>query len=65
MLGMLSLLAILAGGIAACGGGGSYGGGGGTTTTTHPGTTPGDYTVTITGTSGSTTATCSIALTVN
>ncbi|MGA9670577.1 MAG: TIGR03118 family protein, partial [Terracidiphilus sp.] len=62
MLGMLMLLAALAGGMLACGagGGGSKGGGG------HgsPGTTAGIYTVTVTGTSGATAATGTLTLTV-
>jgi hypothetical protein len=51
MLGMMALLVTLAGGMLACGGGGGGGGGG------NPGTTAGSYTVTVTGTSGATTAT--------
>jgi len=54
-LGLLVFLAILAGGLLACGGGGG---------TNNPGTTPGAYTVTVTGTSGSTTATGAVTLTV-
>jgi hypothetical protein len=52
MLGMLALLATLIGigGLLACGGSGAVGVG-------NSGTTPGTYTVTVTGTSGSTTAT--------
>jgi N-acetylneuraminic acid mutarotase len=61
MLGMLVLLFTFAGGMAACGGGGGSGGGGGGTIA---GTTAGSYTVTITATSGSTTATGTVALTV-
>lgn len=66
-LAMMALLVVIASGIAiGCGGGGSSGGssnnGGGTTTT---GTTPGTYTVTVTGTSGSTTAATTFTLTVN
>jgi subtilase family serine protease len=55
MLGAVALLCLLAGGAIACGGGGGGGGGGGTTTI--PGTTAGTYSVTITGTSGTTTVT--------
>ena len=51
-------LALLAS-TAACGGGGSSGGGRG-----NPGTTPGAYTVTVTGTSGSTNAKGTVTLTV-
>jgi subtilase family serine protease len=60
LLGMLFLLVVLAGGVASCGGGGGSPGGGGVT----PGTTPGQYTITITGTSGTTTANATITLTV-
>ncbi|MDR3738507.1 MAG: FG-GAP-like repeat-containing protein [Terracidiphilus sp.] len=62
MLGMLALLVTLTGGVLSCGGGSSNGGGGGSTGI--PGTTPGAYTVTVTGTSGSTAAICTVALTV-
>jgi hypothetical protein len=54
-LGLLVFLAILGGGLLACGGGGGI---------SNPGTTPGTYTVTVTGTSGSTTATGAVSLTV-
>jgi hypothetical protein len=60
LLGMLVLLVILSGGVFACGGGGSAGGGGGG----NSGTTAGTYTITVTGTSGSLTATGVINLTV-
>ncbi len=56
MLGMVIFFVALAGGLASCGGGGS----GGTKACTGaiaPGTTPGAYIVTVTGTSGGTTAT--------
>ena len=53
-LGLPVFLAIVAGGLLACGGGGG---------TSNPGTTPGAYTVTVTGTSGSTTATGGVTLT--
>jgi hypothetical protein len=59
MLGMLALLSTLAGGLLACGGGGGGGGG-----TSNPGTTPGTYTVTVTGTSGTTIATGTVILNV-
>jgi hypothetical protein len=62
MLGLLVLLAFLAGSVLSCGGGGSGGGGGGGNS--NPGTTPGAYTVTVTGTSGSITATGTVTLTV-
>jgi len=57
---LLALFAILAGGMAACGGGGSGGGGGSST----PGTTAGNYTITVTGTSGSTTSSGTVTLTI-
>jgi hypothetical protein len=60
VLGMLILLLALTSGLLACGGGGSGGGGG----TAKPGTTPGTYTITVTGTSGSTTAQGTVTLTV-
>jgi N-acetylneuraminic acid mutarotase len=56
ILGMLALLVALAGGVLACGG---SGGG-----TIYPGTMPGNYTITVTGTSGTATATGTISLTV-
>ena len=56
---LLALFAILAGGLAACGGG--AGGGG---TAANPGTTAGTYTITVTGTSGATTAAGTVTLTV-
>jgi hypothetical protein len=55
MLGMLALLAALAGGVLACGG---HGG------SSNPGTTVGYYMITVTGASGSTTATGTVTLTV-
>jgi hypothetical protein len=57
-LGMLALLTALAGGVLACGGSG----GGGCTASNNPGTTAGNYAITVTGTSGSTTATGTISL---
>ena len=62
MLGAFALLFLLAGGAVACGGGGSGGGGGGGGGG-NAGTTPGTYSVTVTGTSGSTSVT-SAAITV-
>jgi len=50
LLGMVALFVILAGGVLSCGGGGGATGGG----TGVTGTTTGNYTVTVTGTSGST-----------
>jgi hypothetical protein len=62
MLGMVAILFALAGGILACGGGGK------TIAcpaiATAPSTTPGTYTVTVTGTSGAITATGPVTLTV-
>lgn len=63
LLGILTLLLTLTGGMLACGGSGGSGGGGGGSTG-NPGTTAGTYTVTVTGTSGATTATGTITLTV-
>jgi hypothetical protein len=57
MLGMLVLLAAISGGVLACGGGVS-----GNAGITNSGTTAGTYTVTITGTSGTTTETGTLAL---
>jgi len=56
-LAMLAILVTLAGGMLACGGGASG-------RNCPPATTAGTYTVTVTGTSGSTTATGTVALTV-
>jgi hypothetical protein len=66
MLGMLALLAALSSGVFACGGGGGggSGGGGGGGGGGIAGTTAGSYTIIVTGTSGSITATCPVALTV-
>ncbi len=59
-LGILVFLTIFIEGLIACGGGSGGGGSGGG----NPGTTPGAYVVTVTGTSGSITATGAVALTV-
>ena len=60
LIGMFTILAVLTGGLAACGnGGGSTGVG-----NNDPGTTAGMYTITITGSSGATTATGAVTLTV-
>jgi hypothetical protein len=59
-LGLLFFLVTLVGSFVACGGSSSSGGGGGG----NPGTTPGTYTVTVTGTSVSTTAMGTFTLTV-
>ena len=63
LLGMLLFIAFAIGGIISCGGGGG-GGGGGTTPPPNPGTTPGAYVITITGTQGAITATTTVNLTV-
>jgi len=62
MLGMLALLVTLSGGVLACGGGGC--GGIGTGANNNPGTTAGAYTITVSGTSGTTTATGTVTLNV-
>jgi hypothetical protein len=65
VFGVLALLFALAGGMLACGGGGgSGGGGGGGGGGGISGTTSGAYTITVTATSGSTSATSTVALTV-
>jgi hypothetical protein len=56
MLGVLALFVLLSGGLFACGGGGGGGG--------NSGTTPGSYTITVTGNSGTVTASNTITLTV-
>jgi len=56
-LGLLVLLVILAGGLFACGGSSS-------SVTGNPGTTPGTYTITVSGASGSITANGTVTLTV-
>ena len=61
LLGMFLLLAFVTCAIVSCGGGGGNSGGGGG----NPGTTAGSYVVTVTGTSGSTTNTTTVNLTVN
>jgi N-acetylneuraminic acid mutarotase len=57
ILGMLALLTVLSDGVLACGGINSGG-------INNPGTTAGNYTITVTGTSGTITATNTISLTV-
>ena len=65
MLGMFALFVALAGGVLACGGGGgSSGGGGGGSGGGISGTTSGAYTITVTGTAGSTITTGTVTLTV-
>lgn len=61
MLGLALFFVALTNGLLACGGGGSTSTGGSGIT----GTTPGNYTITVTGTSGTLTATTTISLTVN
>jgi len=61
--GMIVLLAGISAGIASCGGGGSGGGGGGGGG--NPGTTSGSYTITVTGTSGTTTETGKVIVNVD
>jgi len=61
MIGMLVLLAAVAGGMTACGGGG---GGKVCSAIAIAGTTPGAYTITVTGTSGTTTSSGTVTLTV-
>jgi hypothetical protein len=56
---MLFLFVLLTSGVLSCGSGSSLTGGGGPT---NPGTTPGSYVITVTGTSGATTATGTVAL---
>jgi len=60
LFGVLALLAILAGGVSACGGGGGQA----CSAAASANTTAGAYTITVTGTSGSTTATGVVNLTV-
>ncbi|MGA9587365.1 MAG: FG-GAP-like repeat-containing protein [Terracidiphilus sp.] len=61
LLGMIFLLTFLNSGTVSCGGSGKSGGSGGG----NPGTTPGSYTITVTGTAGSVTKTTVVNLTVN
>jgi hypothetical protein len=64
MLGLV-LVFVFTAGLAGCGGGaGGGGGGGGSSTQGSLGTTPGQYVVTVTGTSGSLTASGMITVTV-
>jgi hypothetical protein len=60
LLGTVALLVTFAGGVLSCGGGGGGTGGGGGSS----GTTAGIYTITVTGTSGTTTATGIVTLNV-
>jgi hypothetical protein len=61
MLGMLALLVTFSASVAACGGGG---GGTSCPNVITAGTTAGTYTITVNGTSGSTTTTGTVTLTV-
>jgi hypothetical protein len=61
LLGMVALAIALASGVASCGGGG---GTKACSTVVLPGTTPGAYVITVTGTSGSTVVTGTVSLTV-
>jgi len=63
LLGMFVLLIALAGGVSSCGGGGG-GGGKACTNVVIAGTTPGAYTVKVTGTSDAITETGFVTLTV-
>jgi trimeric autotransporter adhesin len=69
LLGMVALMIFAATFLVSCGGGSSGGGGGSTagggSTTSNPGTTAGTYSVTITGTSASTSKTTVVTFTVN
>ncbi len=60
MLGLLVLFAVFTGGVVGCGGGGSSSSG----TTGNPGTTAGNYTITVTATSGSLSAVGTVVVTV-
>ncbi|MDR3774192.1 MAG: FG-GAP-like repeat-containing protein [Terracidiphilus sp.] len=64
MVVLLVLLVALAGGVLSCGGGGNGGGGGGGGGGGNPGTTAGIYTIKVTGTSGASTQTGTVTLTV-
>jgi len=64
ILGTLMMLFFIAGGLVACGGGGNNGASGGGGGGGNPGTTPGTYTITVTGTSGTITETGTVTLTV-
>ncbi len=65
MLGLLVLFASAGAAIGCGGGSGGGGGGGGGGGSSNPGTTPGTYTVTVTGTSGSITKTTAVTVVVN
>lgn len=65
-VGRLAILCSLLGFLVACGGGtsGGSGGSGGGVGAGHPGTTPGNYTITVNGAVGSVTRTAEVVLTV-
>jgi N-acetylneuraminic acid mutarotase len=63
LLGSVVFLIVIAASLASCGGG-SAGGGGGGGGNVHAGTTAGTYTITVTGTSGLSTARCTVTLNV-
>jgi hypothetical protein len=60
----IAILGALLGLLVACGGGTTGGSGGGGSGASHPGTTPGNYTITVTGAVGSVTRTTEAVLTV-
>jgi hypothetical protein len=64
LAGLVALALVLGSATACGGGGGNGGGGGGGGGGTIVGTTPGSYMITVTGTSGSMTQTCTVTLTV-
>jgi hypothetical protein len=64
LLGVLAFLMFFTGGLISCGGSGSGGGGGGGTTQTDPGTTPGTYVISVTGTSTTLSTTTTVNVTV-
>ncbi len=61
---VLAVLIMMTGGFAACGGGGNGGGGNGVGGAGHPGTAPGNYTITVNGMVGSVTRSAQVVLTV-
>jgi len=61
LLGLLVCLAALSGGVTGCGGGGNSGG----TVSSIPGTTAGNYTITVTAMAGNVMATTTVTVTVN
>jgi len=67
LIGFFVLFVVMTSAVLACGGGGggNGGGNGGGGGQSNPGTTPGAYTITVTGISGTTQQTTTIALTVN